>query len=123
MKHETLDASFRLASPSCPLVFDAYADDFSAGGFYTVNLFFSEANLGSVYGPPAKVRESANLVPSPQFCSWCRLCADRMYTTTTAPRARPEASLLPAFPSVCPGILPHCKHPVILLGKVTVLIF
>lgn len=49
MKHETLDTSFRLASPSCPLVFDAYADDFSAGagGFYTVNLFvfFSEDNL------------------------------------------------------------------------------
>lgn len=47
MKHETLDTSFRFASPSCPLVFDAYADDFSAGGFYTVNLFvfFSEDNL------------------------------------------------------------------------------
>lgn len=67
MKHETLDTSFRLASPSCPLVFDAYADDFSAGGFYTVNLFFSEDNLDSVYGPPAKVRESTNFVPSPQF--------------------------------------------------------
>lgn len=67
MKHETSDTSFHLASSSCPLVFDTYADVFSAGDFYTVNLFvfFSETNL--VHGPLAKVRESTNFVLSPRF--------------------------------------------------------
>lgn len=51
MKHETSDTSFHLASSSCPLVFDTYADVFSAGDFYTVNLFvfFSETNLDSAW--------------------------------------------------------------------------